>query len=210
MSHDVVSLFREFASGKDLLSRSHSGLTQNLIPAWLQSKPETLTDLIEGSAYGETPPELAYTIFDLLELSPGDSFLDLGCGAANICLYALARTDFVYGIEHNPHLAAAGRELFESAGFDGKNVMEADFLVQAWPAAKKLFTTSSRFPDSTAARLATRVEQSPAQWLATLGKPLPLASTWRVVHSSQRELRWNPSEQNLREQLTVSRRDYLI
>lgn len=204
MSFNPTTAFRDFAAGQDLASLSHQGLNRELIPRWLQEDQGGLTERIEDSAYGETPPGLAEEILDLLHLGVDDRFLDLGSGAGNLCLYALSRCQNVNGMERNPRLWEASQSLLKGLELDSTNLLLGDFLEQDWPQANKLYATTARFTEATMARLSERVEKSSASAVATLGRPLELGPQWEVTHSSERRLLWNAGEQPMREQLTVS------
>lgn len=77
--------------------------------------------------WAATSDERIDLAFDLAALSPGDRFVDLGCGDGRVLLRAAQeRGALVAGVELDPALAAQARALLEDNGIAG-TVIEADF-----------------------------------------------------------------------------------
>ncbi|MDP9441700.1 MAG: class I SAM-dependent methyltransferase [Actinomycetota bacterium] len=77
--------------------------------------------------WAATSDERIELALDLAALSPGERFLDLGCGDGRVLLRAAReRGALVGGVELDPTLAAQARVLLEENGVAG-TVLEADF-----------------------------------------------------------------------------------
>jgi SAM-dependent methyltransferase len=202
--------WKEFRAAHDLLEASHRGLQRTLIPNWL-SQPKALSERIDSSAYGETPPELIEMIVDALAPAAGELFVDLGCGGGNVCWAVLARGARVLGIERNPELVAAAQAFFGSRapgfGDDTVELRCADFLETDWSTARTAYSTTARFSAATLARLAQRAELALGlRAIACLGRPLPLADPWSLQSLGRWPIVWNPGEATLCEPLWLYRR----
>lgn len=197
------SNWEEFRAAQDLLEASHRGLQRELIPAWVKEArgPRSrmkFSDLVEASAYGETPPYVIEAVLDAMNPQPGELFVDLGCGAGNVCAAATARGAHALGIERNPELARAARAFLDGA--EHWEFREADFLETDWSQARLAYATTLRFPDSVLQSIAELAEASPGlRAVACLGRPLPLA--WSVQGLGYRFVRWNPGEDYRTEEL---------
>ena len=169
-----------------------------MIPAWVRHGEEARAkiafgDRAQACAYGETPPYLIEALLDRLAPGPDELFVDLGCGAGNVCAAVLARGAKVLGIELNPELARAARSFLRTAPPDRCKFLEADFLEVDWGQANLAYATTLRFPDSLLQAIAHRAEQAAhLRAFAVLGQPLPLS--WSVLEHSERLVCWNPGE----------------
>lgn len=203
--YDWQSDWRVFGARRDLLQASQRGLHDQMIPAWVLHRENTqpslsFADRAQASAYGETPAYLIEALLDRLAPGPDELFVDLGCGAGNVCAAVLARGAKVLGIEANPKLASAARLFLRSAPRDRCWFQEADFLQVDWSQANLAYATTARFPDSLLQAVADRAEQAVAlRAFAALGRPLPL--NWPVQEQSERLVCWNPGENPRWEQL---------
>lgn len=199
--------WRKFRQVHDLLELSHRGLQRQLIPEWLRTSAD-LSDRIESSAYGETPPSVVELVLDALEIELDDVFLDLGCGGANVTARALARGAVVLAIERNPELAAAARSFLPNLCQTRLQLRCADFLETDWGHAEVAYTVSARYPAAVTEQLARKVHQtSTLRAVACLGRPLPLPPEWSQRSLGQHAFAWNPGEQILSEPLFLYRRN---
>lgn len=188
----------------DLQSLSHRGLNRVLVPAWLEQKSLDLDGEIESSAYGETCPRIAALIFERLELSHRDVFLDLGAGAGNIVLQASPFCAQAIGFERNPHLAELGRALFEQLSNQNCDLREVDFLTETWPKATKVYAASARFSKNTLRILGARLTaHADIEAFACLGRTPSLSSDWELKLQERHDVRWNKDEARLPEILSV-------
>lgn len=182
-----------FRAEHDLLDSAHRGLQLQLIPAWVRQGDRALSERIESSAYGETPLDLIEKLLDILAPRPGELFVDLGCGAGNVCSAVLARGLRALGIERNPQLARAARAYLAEAPPDRWEFREADFLESPWSQAHLAYATTTRFPDSVLQGIAQRAEESPhLRAVACLGRAIPLS--WPQRDLGEHLVRWNPLE----------------
>lgn len=184
--------WERFRAEHNLLEAAQSGLQLHLIPSWVrQGGDRSFAERVESSAYGETPPDLLEKLLDILAPRPGELFVDLGCGAGNVCAAVLARGIRVLGIERNPELAKAARAYLGAAPADRWEFREADFLDTDWSHANLAYATTTRFPDSLLETLAERLERAPhLRAIAGLGRPFPLGWTRRDL--GEHLVRWNP------------------
>lgn len=196
--HDWQSDWRAFGAGRDLLRASQRGLHDQMIPAWVRHPEDadaalSFADRAQASAYGETPACLIEALLDRLAPGPDELFVDLGCGAGNVCAAVLARGARVLGIEVNPELASAARIFLGGTPPDRCRIQEADFLKVDWSQAHLAYATTARFPDTLLQALTARVEQATLiRAFAALGQPLPLS--WPVQERFERLVCWNPGE----------------
>ncbi len=201
--------WESFRAAHDPLSASHDGLRKQLIPNWL-ARPKDLNDKIESSAYGETPPELLERFLEQLRVQPGDTILDLGSGAGNLCAVIAGRGLKAIGIERNPELHRLALLYRQSHPEPSWELLLADFLEFEWPQADFIYTTSTRFPRPVLRALGEKLDTSRVKAAVCLGKPLPLSETnWETVILGPDEVRWNPSEENLTEVAYLHRRTCL-
>ena len=185
----------------DLHSLSHRALTGLLIPQWIREGRTDLDNCIESSAYGETPRGLLEEIFQALELQENDTFLDLGAGAGQVLIQASLRASTCYGIERNPYLVDAGRQVLEETAVPPENLLLADFLSSTWPQeATKAFSTTARFGSETIEELSRLLETTEKlKRLVTLGRPLLPPKRWRLRLEKTVRVTWNPGEASLAE-----------
>jgi SAM-dependent methyltransferase len=194
-----------FRSEHDLLEASHRGLQRELIPVWFREARGpgagiSFSDRIDASAYGETPPYVVEALLDIMQPGPEELFVDLGCGAGNVCAAVLARGARALGIERNPELARAARAFMAEAPAERWELREADFLETDWSAAHLAYATTLRFPPAVLQAVAERAEASPhLRAIAGLGRRLPLS--WPEQDLGYRFVRWNPGEDYRTEQL---------
>jgi hypothetical protein len=166
-------------------------------------QPARLSEKIDSCAYGETPPEIAGIALDALDLRSGDLFVDLGCGAGNVCAQACGRGARVLGIEQNPELYRLGL-LFLSPFGDQAAIRCEDFTQSSWAQQATIaYATTARFPQSTLETLARQAWQAPhLRAIATLGRPLPLKG-WAEEELPIWPVCWNSGEAALSERLIV-------
>lgn len=187
-----------FRAQRNLLEASHRGLQQQLIPAWVRQTGsprarQRFSDRVQACAYGETPAYLVEAVLDLLAPAPDELFVDLGCGAGNVCAAALARGARVLGIEQNPELAGAARGFLATAPVARWRLVEGDLLENSWSDANLAYATTVRFPNSLLQAIADRAEQAPRlRAVVCLGRPLPLS--WATRELGERLVCWNPGE----------------
>ena len=186
----------------DLHHLSHRGLTQILIPKWLQSPDCDLDGCIESSAYGESPNQLLSKIFAKLELTPNDIFLDLGAGAGSVVGEAKSLVGQSIGIEWNPELVGHAKQFL--ADNSDCSIHCDNFLTAHWFQATKIYAATARFSQSTRQGVADRLNQeSQVQSVACLGLPLPLSDDWSLNWESKESVVWNEGEQALSESLFI-------
>lgn len=202
--------WERFRTAHDPLSASHDGLRKQLIPNWL-ARPKDLSDKIESSAYGETPLELLERFLERLQVRPGDTVLDLGSGAGNLCAVIAQRGLKAIGIERNPKLHQLALLYRQSHPESSWELHLADFLELEWPRTDFIYTTSTRFPHPVLRALGEKLDTTSSIKAAVcLGKPLPLSPTnWETVGIGQVQVRWNPSEEKLSETAYLHRRTCL-
>ena len=169
-----------------------------MIPAWVRQPEDAETalsfaDRAQASAYGETPAYLIEALLDRLAPGPDELFVDLGCGAGNVCAAVLARGARVLGVEVNPELANAARIFLGGAPPGRCRIQEADFLHVDWSQAHLAYATTARFPDSLLQAITDRAEQAAKfRAFAVLGQPLALS--WPVQERFECLVCWNPGE----------------
>lgn len=194
--------FRDFSDSLDLLNQSHRALNALLIPQWLQENPDDLDGLIESSAYGETPEEIALSLFEVLDLGANDLFLDLGAGAGNVISHTLRAGIPSLGLERNPNLVEAGQHFLSQAGLDAHCLQETDFLFHPWTGASKLFSATARFPQGVLASIKEKIEgHAKLHRVAFLGKNVNLGLGWTQLPCSHHKVQWNKGEARLAETL---------
>lgn len=196
----MANTWEDFRRQNDLLGASHRGLQLQLIGQWLRES-KSLSDRIEASAYGETPPSLLETVFQALAPMPGELFVDLGCGGGNVCAAALKHTQRVLGIERNPELFKAAKAFLPDNWAD-LELRCADFLETDWSEADVAYMASARFPASLLDALSKRVEDAPRlRAVACLGRPLGLGESWVREIRGQWPVVWNSGEDEQQEPL---------
>lgn len=198
--------WKEFCLCHNRLEQSHQGLQQQLIPAWLKTSPQTLSSHIDSSAYGETPESLIDKVLKSLDVGESDVFLDLGCGAGNVCQRALSTGAKVVGIERNPKLFALALQYLGQ--HPGLKLICADFLHTDWGTASIAYATTARYAQTYLKAMAKLAQSSPnLRALACLGKPLPLelGQGLSVEDLGKFSIRWNDGEAVLKESLFIYR-----
>lgn len=190
---------------EELLELSHRGLQRALIPGWLKQRLP-LSDLIASSAYGETPSAVVELLLEALGVTDGVRFVDLGCGGGTVCAAAYARGAAVLGIERNPELWDAARQIYAELLGPRLELLCVDFLQCDWGCAQLAYTTTTAFPHPVLGALAQRVERSNLQAIACLGRPLPLSPTWAHHTLGAHPVIWNPGEPPLQETAHLYRR----
>lgn len=196
----MSTTWEDFRRHHDLLGASHRGLQLQLIGQWMRES-KSLSDRIEASAYGETPPGVIGALFEALAPKPGELFVDLGCGGGNVCGEALKRKQRVLGIERNPQLFKAAKA-FLAGDWADLELRCADFLESDWSEADLAYMASARFPDSLLEALSRRVEETPSlRAVACLGRPLELGESWVNETRGRWPVVWNPGEEVQQETL---------
>lgn len=94
--------------------------------------------LLYGAPYLPTLSRQAEAALDLLDLKPGQTMLELGCGDGKVLLAAAARGYQVVGYELNPLLAAIAWLRTRRYGRQVR-VVCGNFWKQQWPPADGIF-----------------------------------------------------------------------
>jgi SAM-dependent methyltransferase len=95
--------------------------------------------LLVGAPYLPTLHKQIETALDLLDLKPGQTLLELGCGDGKVLLAAARRGLNVVGIELNPFLVLAAR--LKTWRYRRQvRVLWGDFWRVSWPACDAVFT----------------------------------------------------------------------
>lgn len=175
------------------------------------SRPESLSERIENSAYGESPFEILEQVLEAFRWQPHESVLDLGSGAGNVCAYFAQRGLEAVGIERNPELHRLATLYRESVPELSWELHLADFLESDWPRVELVYTTSARFTPSVLKALAQRVDTAKVvRAVACLGHPLPLSTEqWQTSVVAEPRVCWNASEEAIPETLFVHKRTCL-
>jgi hypothetical protein len=194
--------FEEFARESDLHTLSHRGLTQELIPGWLETGERDLDGRIVSSAYGETPLSIQERLVKLLSLHSNDIFLDVGAGGGGVLARMLGLGISAFGVEQNRLLVEAGQRYLKSQGFPPDRLSRGDFLTCPWPEATKIYSATSRYSQATLRGLALRIQATDsASRVVTLGKELYLSTGWTLEHRVEHRIRWNRDEAEVPESL---------
>lgn len=82
------------------------------------------------------------TILDLMQIHPGDTLCDVGCGDGRVLRAAAERGAFVTGIEYDPTLCATSETMLRDTGLAG-TIICADFYTTNFAGYDIIFTNLS-------------------------------------------------------------------
>jgi SAM-dependent methyltransferase len=116
--------------------------------------------LLRGAPYLPTLTKQVGTALDLVDLKPGQTLLELGCGDGKVLIAAVERGWNVVGYELNPILALIAwlrTRRYNSRGSGSVRVVCGDFWSKEWPPAEGIFVF---LLDSFMQKLDTKIAQS--------------------------------------------------
>jgi SAM-dependent methyltransferase len=130
--------------------------------------------LLRGAPYLPTLTKQVTAALDLVDLQPGQTLLELGCGDGKVLIAAAERGWNVVGYELNPILAAIAWLRTRRYG-KRVRVVCGDFWTRQWPPAEAIFVF---LLDSFMPKLDTKIAQSyvKSTHIVRAGKPLRLVS----------------------------------
>ena len=156
------------------LRRLYRGVDGFEIPA----KDERRVERSRGSAlYGELMPTATLRLLELLELGPGDRFVDLGAGLGKVVLFAAMHTEAgrVFGVELSPTRVALAEQILARAqaqrlpGAERASIVEGDMMRVPLTWATVIYTCSTAFSEAFMNRLGRRLAKLPKlRTIATL------------------------------------------
>jgi SAM-dependent methyltransferase len=131
--------------------------------------------LLRGAPYLPTLNKQVETALDMVDLKPGDTLLELGCGDGKVLIAAAERGWNVVGYELNPLLAlVAWLRTRRYNGRSGKvRVVWGDFWAFDWPEAQGIFVF---LLDSYMEKLNTKIVQDYGKYGKYKGKSVKLVS----------------------------------
>lgn len=162
------------ADPRSALRRLYRGVDGFEIPA----KDERRVERSRGSSlYGELMPTATLRLLELLELGPGDHFVDLGAGLGKVVLFAAMHTEAgsVLGVELSPTRAALAEQTLARArsqglaGVERVSIVEGDMMRVPLARATVIYTCSTAFSEAFMSRLGRRLAKLPKlRTIATL------------------------------------------
>jgi SAM-dependent methyltransferase len=128
--------------------------------------------LLRGAPYLPTLSKQVGTALDMIDLEPGDTLLELGCGDGKVLVAAGERGLHAIGYELNPILALIA--WWRVRRFQGRvRVVWGDFWTKEWPQTDAIFVF---LLDSFMEKLNTKIEQDYGKYGKYKGKSVKLVS----------------------------------
>lgn len=126
--------------------------------------------LLRGAPYLPTLDKQVTAALDLIDLDPGDTLLELGCGDGKVMIAAAQRGLTVVGYELNPVLALLAWVRLRP--YKNAHVIWGDFWTKPWPKADGIFVF---LLDTFMEKLDTKIVQSKHKRVKG-GRPVKLVS----------------------------------